>query len=240
MVAYFALDATLRGLLSMSQPVALVVSLAAAGVAFGLTRRRISRWIDRRLYGISLDYEALAQKAIRAVALPDVAAELGVYDEVALIGRGGMGAVYRARHAELGVPVALRVMSPELANVEDPQIRFRREAQIMEGLTHPNVIPFVASGHEQGLAFIAMHYVEGEDLEVVLQRRGRLTLDEVVPVITGVAAALDAAHTRGVVHRPTTLWSAACRTSRPSRSGTRSASMRAPTSTRSGRPRTSC
>ncbi len=190
-VAFFALDATLRGLFSASRPVALVVSLAAAVPAFVPTRRRIARWIDRRFYGIGLDYEGLAEKAIRAVALPEVSAELGVYDELVLVGRGGMGAVYRARHAELGVPVALKVMSPELAGDDDAQLRFRREAQILEGVTHPNVIPFVASGHQKGLSFIAMHYVEGEDLSAVLRRQGRLTIDEVAPVIAGVADALE-------------------------------------------------
>ena len=200
-VAFFALDALLRGALASSDPVALGVSLAAAAVLFGPTRRRVARWIDRRFYGIGLDYERLAARAVRAVALPTTSTEFAAYGDLVLLGRGGMGAVYRAHHAELGVPVALKVMSPQLAGDPDAERRFRREAEVLEGLRHGNVVPFLGSGHEQGLAFIAMEYIEGEDLAGVLRRWGRLPAAEVAHVLAGVATALDTAHVRGIVHR---------------------------------------
>jgi serine/threonine-protein kinase len=112
-----------------------------------------------------------------------------------------MGAVYRAHHAEFPLPVALKVMSPSLADDPDAQARFRREAEILDGLRHPNVVPFLASGHDRGLAFIAMAYVDGEDLAATLRRRGRLSVAETCAIVDGVAAALDAAHALGVVHR---------------------------------------
>jgi predicted Ser/Thr protein kinase len=198
-VAFFGLRGVFAGTLppvaSMLISLAIIVALAAP------LRRRVSRWIDRRFYGIGLDYEALATKAVRAAALPTNATAFASYDELVLLGRGGMGAVYRAHHADFGVPVALKVMSPQLAGDADAQARFRRESQILEDLQHPHVVPFLASGHDAGLAFIAMQYIDGEDLGALVRRRGPLTRDEAAVLVGHVAAALDLAHARGVVHR---------------------------------------
>ncbi|HEY5928385.1 MAG TPA: serine/threonine-protein kinase [Kofleriaceae bacterium] len=200
-VAFFGLRAALPSALppaaNIAISIAIVIALAAP------LRRRIARWIDRRFYGIGLDYEALAAKAVRAAhtTLPTTGTEFASYDELVLLGRGGMGAVYRAHHADFGVPVALKVMSPQLAQDADAQARFRRESQILEDLRHPNVVPFLAAGHEAGLAFIAMQYIEGDDLGAVVRQRGPLAITDVARLVTGIAAALDLAHARGVVHR---------------------------------------
>jgi serine/threonine protein kinase len=199
-LGYFGLRAALASV-QLGSALSIGISLAAMVALFAPTRRRIARFIDRRFYGIGLDYERLAAKAVRHASLPTMAKELGAYDELVLLGRGGMGAVYRAHHPDFGVPVALKVMSPKLADDPDAQARFRREGQILEGLEHPNVIPFLAAGHENGLAFIAMQYIDGEDLAAFVRRRGRLPLAEAAPIIEGVASALDVAHRRGVVHR---------------------------------------
>ncbi len=202
-VAFFALDASLRGALETSGTVSAAVSFAIAVILFAPMRRRIARWIDRRFYGIGLDYEGLVAKAVRAtqLALPTTTTAFGAYDELVLLGRGGMGAVYRAHHPEFGVEVALKVMSPALADERDAQARFLREAQVLETLVHPNIVPYLASGHDHGLAFIAMQYIEGEDLAAVLRSRRRLTLEEALPILDGIAAALDFAHGKGVIHR---------------------------------------
>jgi len=202
-LGYFGLRAALSTVLSGSRAISIAISIAVMAALFTPLRRRISRFIDRRFYGIGLDYERLAAKAVRAVqaSLPTTATELGAYDELVLLGRGGMGAVYRAHHPDFGVPVALKVMSPQLADDPDAQARFRREGEILEGLQHPNVIPFLASGHANDLAFIAMQYVDGQDLGALVRKRGRLPLAEAASIAAGVAAALDVAHERGVIHR---------------------------------------
>ena len=197
-VAFFVGRLGLRAI-DAPDEVAIAISLGVAVAAFPWTRRRIARWIDRRFYGIGLDYEVLAAKAVRAEALTQ--AQLGGYDGLALLGRGGMGAVYRAHHEGFGVPVALKVIAPVLAGDADAQARFRREAQILDGLRHPHVVPFLASGHEQGLAYIAMQLVDGPDLGKLVAARGRLPLAEVRMIIAAIAEALDVAHARGVVHR---------------------------------------
>jgi hypothetical protein len=200
-LAFFSGDALLRGAFDAPATVSFLIAIAITALAFVPTRRKVSRLIDRRIYGIGLDYEALAAKAIRAVALPTTSSEFGNYDDLELLGRGGMGAVYRAHHDGFGVPVALKVMSRELATDEQAQARFRREAQILAELPHPNIIPFLDSGHDHGLAFIAMQYLDGEDLAELLRRRGPISFGDAVPIIDGICAALEATHANGVVHR---------------------------------------
>jgi hypothetical protein len=197
-VAFYALRAAI-GVYAPTYAVAAASALVV--LVFVPARRRVARWIDRRFYGIGLDYEALASKAVHAARTTLPGTVFAAYDELALLGRGGMGAVYRAHHAELALPVALKVMSPDLAGDPAAQRRFSREAQILEGLRHPNIMPFIASGHEHDLAYIAMPYIAGEDLASVVRRCGPLSLEDTLAILDGIAAALDAAHARGVIHR---------------------------------------
>ncbi len=197
---YFALRSLLYETINAPGGVAVGISLAVTVALFAPLRRRIIRFTDRRFYGIRLDYEALAAEAAQA-SLPTTEETFASYGDLELLGRGGMGAVYRARHPDFDVPVALKIMSRDLAEDPDSQARFHREAHILEGVRHPNVVPFLASGHNQGLAFIAMELVEGEDLAAILRRRKRLSPDEVIALLAGVAGAIDAAHKLGIVHR---------------------------------------
>ena len=125
---------------------------------------------------------------------------IGGYLVRAVAGRGGMGVVYRAEDLALGREVALKVIAPTLAG--DPRFRerFARETRIAAGLEHPNVVPVYGAGEENGRLFIAMRFVEGADLQSVL-RDGRLPPDRAAGIVSQVAAALDAAHVRGLVHR---------------------------------------
>jgi serine/threonine protein kinase len=91
----------------------------------------------------------------------------------AVAGRGGMGVVYRARQLSLDRTVALKVIAPAL--IEDPAIRrrFLRESKIAASIDHPNVIPIYYTGEEDGVAFIAMRYVPGDDLRTLIVARAR-------------------------------------------------------------------
>jgi len=200
-VTFFALDGVLSG--AFAAPLATALSLALALAAFAPARRLIARWIDRTFYGIGINYDAIAVEAVYAASLelPRSDVPIAGYGSLVLLGRGGMGAVYRARHPELAVPIALKVMSPTLATRPAARDRFRREAEILARLRHPNVIPFVAAGHECGLEFVAMEYIEGEDLATVAERTGPMALADIVPLVEAIASALDLAHRRGVVHR---------------------------------------
>jgi tRNA A-37 threonylcarbamoyl transferase component Bud32 len=132
---------------------------------------------------------------------PRIDTEFAGYHIEALIGRGGMGAVYRARQVRLGRNVALKVLIPDLAEDATFRERFIRESQMAAGFEHPNVIPIYDADEEDGVLYIAMRYVEGSDLKSVLERKGALSPERTLSIIEQTASALDAAHTRGLVHR---------------------------------------
>jgi YVTN family beta-propeller protein len=119
----------------------------------------------------------------------------------ALIGRGGMGAVYRAEEEGLGRKVALKVIAPELAQDERFRERFLRESRIAASLDHPHVIPIYQAGEEDGVVYLAMRYVEGYDLANLVAEEGALEPKRTVDLLSQIAEALDAAHEKGLVHR---------------------------------------
>lgn len=123
------------------------------------------------------------------------------YRVEALIGRGGMGAVYRVSEEGLGRKVALKVIAPELAQDERFRERFLRESRIAASLDHPHVIPIYQAGDEDGLLFLAMRYVEGTDLARLVAEGGALEPRRTLDLLSQVAEALDAAHEKGLVHR---------------------------------------
>jgi YVTN family beta-propeller protein len=126
---------------------------------------------------------------------------LGGFRIEGLLGEGGMGVVYRATQLGLERPVALKLIAAPVAADPTFRARFQREAQIAAAIDHPNVIPVYESGEADGRLFIAMRLVEGADLCSLVEREGGLDPGRAVQIVERVAAALDAAHRRGVVHR---------------------------------------
>ena len=117
------------------------------------------------------------------------------------IGRGGMGVVYRAQHLNLQRRAAIKIISPDLAESEGFRERFTREARIAAALQHPNIVTVYDAGEVDGLLYLAMQYIEGEDLAAILRADGRLRPYRAIDVCRQVASALDAAHARGLIHR---------------------------------------
>src|SRR5919106_5742501 len=117
------------------------------------------------------------------------------------IGRGGMGVVYRAEHLNLQRRAAVKIIAPDLAESEGFRERFTREARIAAALQHPNIVTVYDAGEVEGLLYLAMQYIEGQDLAAVLRRDARLRPYRAIDVCRQVAAALDAAHAMGLIHR---------------------------------------
>ncbi|OBF92875.1 hypothetical protein A5791_13465 [Mycobacterium sp. 852002-51163_SCH5372311] len=125
----------------------------------------------------------------------------GRYRLLSLIGEGGMGKVYKAHDTEIDRDVAIKVLSPELGAEPGYRERFRREAHIAARLNEPHIIPIHDTGEIDGRLYLVMPIIEGVDVHTLLQRDGTMSPERAVQVIEQLAAALDAAHEAGLVHR---------------------------------------
>jgi tRNA A-37 threonylcarbamoyl transferase component Bud32 len=134
------------------------------------------------------------------VLLPEGAA-FGNYIIHECIGQGAMGNVYRAEHALLEKLVAIKVMDSSLLSSSDARERFLREGRAAAAIKHPNVVDITDVGVFEGTPYLVMELLEGEDLQIYLQRKPQLSEREIASLLLPIAAALGAAHDRGVVHR---------------------------------------
>jgi len=125
----------------------------------------------------------------------------GRYRIVAVLGKGGMGEVYRADDLILEQPVALKFLPEAVDKDEDALERFRNEIRVARRVSHPNVCRVYDVGEVDGLTFLSMEYVDGEDLASLLRRIGRLVGDKALEISRQLCAALAAAHREGVLHR---------------------------------------
>jgi serine/threonine-protein kinase len=126
---------------------------------------------------------------------------VGRYRIIALLGKGGMGEVYRADDLTLGQAVAMKFLPDEATRNEGLLERFRNEVRIARRVSHPNVCRVYDVGEVDGQSFFTMEYVDGEDLASLLRRIGRLPQDKAVEMARQLCAGLAAAHTKGVLHR---------------------------------------
>ena len=123
------------------------------------------------------------------------------YRILSLLGRGGMGEVYRANDTKLSQPVAIKFLPEETAANERMLARFHAEVRIARQVSHPNVCRVYDIGEYQGSTYITMEYVDGEDLASLLRRIGRLPGDKAIEIARKLCAGLAAAHDKGVLHR---------------------------------------
>ena len=123
------------------------------------------------------------------------------YEIVRLLGRGGMGAVFLARDRALERFVAVKVLRPDLADVQEGRERFRREARVAAQLSHPGILPLHTFGEIGGLWYFVMGYVRGVTLAERLRVEGRVGVDEARTILAELADALECAHRGGVIHR---------------------------------------
>jgi serine/threonine-protein kinase len=125
----------------------------------------------------------------------------GRYRIIALLGKGGMGEVYRADDLTLGQPVALKFLPDEAARDQGLLERFKNEVRVARRVSHPNVCRVYDVGEVEGHTFFTMEYVDGEDLASLLRRIGRLPEDKALDIARQLCAGLAAAHAKGVLHR---------------------------------------
>jgi serine/threonine protein kinase len=117
------------------------------------------------------------------------------------IGRGGMAVVYRTKDLRLDRTVALKLLAPELARNDTFRKRFTHESRVAAAIDHPHIVPVFEAGETDGILYIAMGYVAGQDLRAQLDREGPLSVRVAGRIASQVASALDAAHDHDLVHR---------------------------------------
>ena len=125
---------------------------------------------------------------------------LGPYEIQSALGAGGMGEVYRARDSRLSRTVAIKVLPDHLSSSPEAKQRFEREARAISALNHPNICTLYDVGHQSGIDYLVMEFLEGETLADRL-RRGKLPMEQTLRYATEVADALETGHRRGIVHR---------------------------------------
>jgi serine/threonine-protein kinase len=125
---------------------------------------------------------------------------IGHYQIISLVGKGGMGEVYRARDTKLDRAVALKILPEEMSADRERMRRFSREAKAASALNHPNVAHIYEIGEAEGVSFIAMEYVEGQTLAAKINGHP-LAVSEIVEIGSQIADALDEAHGKGITHR---------------------------------------
>ncbi|MGP3684306.1 serine/threonine-protein kinase [Streptomyces sp. IBSNAI002] len=118
-----------------------------------------------------------------------------------MLGRGGMAVVYCAKDLRLGRTVALKLIAPERARDDTFRRRFTHESRVAASIDHPHIVPIFEAGETHGVLYIAMRYVSGLDLRVLLDREGPLPVATALRIAAQVASALDAAHEHDLVHR---------------------------------------
>jgi eukaryotic-like serine/threonine-protein kinase len=124
--------------------------------------------------------------------------QLGSYEITALLGKGGMGEVYRARDLKLKRDVAIKILPDEFSHDADRVSRFQREAEVLASLNHPNIAAIYDMEESDGNRCLVLEYVEGETLAERL-KRGRFPMTEVLEICQQIAEALGAAHRTGII-----------------------------------------
>ncbi len=200
---FFALLFLTQTLIGQTQPVvALLIAAPIAIFAFNPTQRFIQRQIDRRIFRLRYDLNEVAA----AQKKPDIknpgaftGKVFGDYEALGVLGRGGMGEVYKGFGNN--ETVAIKLLLPDLAQQSDFRQRFEREAQTLARLNHPNIVKLKASGISDEVHFLAMDYIEGEELSAVVKRGAVSDYEALNDWLRDIASALDYLHAQGMVHR---------------------------------------
>src|SRR5215475_13352054 len=129
-----------------------------------------------------------------------IGTQLGSHTVTALLGRGGMGEVYRAHDTKLKREVAIKILPDEFSRDPERVARFQREAEVLASLNHPNIAAIYDLDEANGARFLVLELVEGETLADRI-RRGPIPIDEALTIAKQICEGVEAAHEKGIIHR---------------------------------------
>jgi protein kinase-like protein len=187
---------------SPESPLALGVYAVVVGVTFQPIRRIMQRAVDRHLFRLNIGLDQLERPKV-VITNPGAltGTQIGPYQMLEPIGKGGMGEVYKGWQTTLNRPVAIKILPSELAANPEFRARFEREARTVATLKHPNIVSVFDFGETDGRYYMVMEYVDGQELSDYIRSARRLSPREVAAIVTEIASALDYAHGQGLVHR---------------------------------------
>lgn len=182
--------------------VALLFSIIVSGAIFKPVSRRVQTFVDRYIYRLRFDLNELgrAQEPL-SIINPGMLTgqQFGDYEVQGVIGKGGMGEVYDG--FANGQRVAIKTMLPEIAKDPALKIRFEREVEIGISLKTPHIAEIYSSGEHNGIPYLVMEYIEGQDLGDIIKAQGKFDTETAIQIITDICEALSLAHEQGYVHR---------------------------------------
>lgn len=199
---YLLMQAILRGVLpGNSGELAAASAALIVGLAFNPIRRRVRKFIDRRVYGLRFDLNQLQQASARPdIQNPGVftGRVIGGYELLDVIGRGGIGEVYKGAAPD-GQVVAVKILREVMKLDPITRRRFEREGTVT--VKHPHIVDIYGYGETDGILYVILQYVEGITLSDLLEQRGHLALPDVLDFLPNLTDALTAAHAQGYIHR---------------------------------------
>lgn len=203
LMALFIVDQLLSRILGPGQWLAaLVISASVTALCFNPVRKRVRTFIDRRIYRFRFDLNELqqAQKPIK-IANPGILTgkTIGNYEILGVLGKGGMGEVYQGQDGTR--LAAIKILPSSLASQPTFVKRFEREALTLASFHHPNIVKIYDAGLSDGIYYMAMEFIDGQELSDLIEQRGAIPIEEVRPLLSDFAVALDYAHRNGLVHR---------------------------------------
>jgi len=185
---------------NVQNELAIGISALIIGGTFNPIRLRVRHFVDRRLYGFRFDLNQL-ERHKEEIDIQNPGAltglSLGGYELLDVIGRGGMGEVYKGFGN--GKQVAIKVLQNEYLFDKKTHQRFRREGEIT--LNHPHIVKTIGGGEENNLVYIIMEYVEGKTLKEVIAEQHTISLEDIRDYFSNLAGAIDYAHAQGYIHR---------------------------------------
>jgi hypothetical protein len=181
-------------------PPALIAATLVVIVLFDPIRRQIQHWIDRYIYHFRFDLNQLGKEVtVQSVAGGLIGKSIGGFQLLEIIGRGGMGEVYRG--VKDGRVAAIKILNVVQSLNEVSRQRFEREAELTERFRHPKIIHLHARGEVDGLHYLALEYIEGMTLDNYIEDCERIPLDIALKILRDVGEALQFAHSKNLVHR---------------------------------------
>jgi tRNA A-37 threonylcarbamoyl transferase component Bud32 len=183
----------------------LVVALTSALVTFSLfspARSTLQRLIDRYIYKIFIDYQPNSRRtSTRGFSLLEKKSQIGDYEIVEMIARGGMAEIFKGRHVTSGHEAAVKIMLEPYAQHKEFQKRFSHEAQTISQLDHPNIIKLIDYGESREMFYLIMEFVSYQTLATHIKGHAPLSLDFTREIIRQTSLGLDYAHQNGIIHR---------------------------------------